>query len=84
MVYTDEELIEALQKADEEIDNLTVDVFESHPDYPSGTAIKGHFGSWTEGCEAAGIGDGPITKESILEDIERLVEKSYTRDLYSV
>jgi len=74
MAYTDEELIEALQEADEEIDNLTCDVFEALPDYPSGTAIKGHFGSWTKGCEAAGIGDGPITKKGILENIERLVE----------
>jgi len=84
--YSDEELIELLQEAEEEITHLNSESFDDHPDYPCQATIWKQLGSWTEACQIAGVETGAITKSGILENIERLAdsgEVSYCTDFFN-
>lgn len=70
--YSNQDLVEFLQKAEKEIIPLTANDFDSNSEYPAKSTIKREFGSWTKACEIAGVESGQVTKRSILHNIKRL------------
>lgn len=79
-MYSKEELIKLLQKAEKEIIPLTSDDFDEHSDYPSKSTIKRKFGSWSNGCEEANVDSGQVTRKSISDKIERLVKSGEVKN----
>lgn len=65
-VYTDQELLEALQEFDEIIDGpVTQKRLEAHDEYPSSITYQDRFGSWNDAKSQAGVTpDGHQSREN--------------------
>ncbi len=79
MSYSEEECLEALQKADREIDDfLSQKKYRETDPAVSPSYIKDTFGSWNNGKEAAGLettSSSGYTKEECIENIRKCDEK---------
>lgn len=76
MKYSDKELLNILQDAEEEIIPLTSDAFDEHSDYPAKVTISRRFGTWSDACKKANVESGQVTRKSILHNIKKYVNSN--------
>jgi hypothetical protein len=70
--YTKQELIQSLQRAEDEIIPLTSGSFDANSNYPAKSTVSKEFGSWSDACDKAGVESGQVTEKSILHSIETM------------
>jgi len=81
MTYSDEEIIEHIQRLADGSEPPTVQEFNTDREAPCHVTARNHFGDWGEAVEAAGfeprrVGHPKVDAEEVVEHIQRLADGS--------